>query len=60
MTAAWVIPTAITAVSLVAAAAYTDHDLRSGGYTAGLLGCFAFPFAIIVSLVAWLIWALAA
>lgn len=55
----WIIPTIITICSFIAAWAFTPSG--GGDYDfSPLLGCVLLPLAGCVSLLAWLIWALAA
>lgn len=59
----WLAPLAVTVAAFVAAKFYTRDNPYSGGYAnagAAAIDLIVFGLALIVSLVAWLVWALLA
>lgn len=58
----WVIPAAVTAIALLIAAWRSDRSYSHGLGAVGqaMANAFIFLIAIVISLIAWLIWSLAA
>lgn len=54
----WIIPLLITVSAFIAAIIPVGNEGGYSGIGSGMVGCFFLALAAVVSLVAWLVWAL--